>query len=186
MAYAWQPCVSSPLPMPMHAPTPCALRRWGGALCPLSSTLSHSLPSPSRSPACVHEHGHAMAAASMTSCALLLPLPPAKLGPGTVHGLQWPSLSPPEPPVPGRTHRPLPWMPPCWSSCMSRRSNIRRRLPYGPPPAQPRPLAGAHGRLDASPPLSRRRRASSGELLRRPLCNRDRGPLVTIREKGRF
>ena len=153
------------------------------APCPLSGTLSHSLPSPSRSPARVHEHGHAMAAASTTSCALLLPLPPAKLGPGTVHGLQWPSLSPPEPPVPGRTHRPLPWlpwMPPSWSSCMSRRSYIRRRLPYGPPPAQPRPLAGAHGRLDASPPLSRRRRASSSELLCRPLCNRDRGPRVTI------
>ena len=67
-----------------------------------------------------------------------------------------------------------------WSSCMSRRSYIRRRLPYGPPPAQPRPLAGAHGRLEASPPLSRRRRASSSELLCRPLCNRDRGPRVTI------
>ena len=67
-----------------------------------------------------------------------------------------------------------------WSSCMSRRSCIRHRLPYGPPSAQPRPLAGAHGRLDASPPLSRRRRASSGELLCIPSVNRDRGPRVTI------
>jgi len=34
------------------------------------------------------------------SCALLLLLPPAKLWPCVVHGLQQPSLSPPEPPVP--------------------------------------------------------------------------------------
>ena len=150
---------SSSLPCRCKGPAPSS---------PLSP--SHSLPSPSHSPPCVPEHGHAMAAASTTSCAVLLPLPPARLWPNAVHGLQRPYSSPPVPPVPGRTHRPLPWMPPSWSSCMSRRSYIRRRLPYGPPPAQPRPLAGAHGRLDASPPLSRYRRASSGELLCIPLC----------------
>ena len=69
---------------------------------------SHSLPSPSRSPACVPEHGHAMAAASTTSYAVLLSLPPARLWPNAVHGLQRPYSSPPVPPVPGRTHRPLP------------------------------------------------------------------------------
>jgi hypothetical protein len=36
----------------------------------------------------------------------------------------------------------------------------------GPPWSEPRPPSGARGRLDASPPLPRRRRGSSGELPR--------------------
>ena len=123
------------------------------APCPLSGTLSHSLPSPSRSPARVHEHGHAMAAASTTSCALLLPLPPAKLGSGTVHGLQWPSLSPPEPPVPAEPTSvaalfPLSTELVAWSRCCSWSGHFRL------PPSKLCPSLGAHGPHHALAPPS--------------------------------
>ena len=123
------------------------------APCPLSGTLSHSLPSPSRSPARVHEHGHAMAAASTTSCALLLPLPPAKLGPGTVHGLQWPSLSPPEPPVPAEPTSVAALFPlspelVAWSRCCSWSGHFRLPL------SKLCPSLGAHGPHRALAPPS--------------------------------